>query len=253
MARERMIKWLPAVLLVTGMCVPAIGQESERGPGVSLGGPFGVLFGGGRGLRIGGPNGVQIGGGLGARFGGDNGAQFGGGEGVRIGPRDYDWPRRLGRGADAEEPTDEAELPGRFIQPGYDQTHSNDVVLHYPADAGDKLRIRLNGQTTELYPGDTIAVPSAGRGVAAQMPRPIGGFGWRRTLSPGSYVLQPSGRGWTISEGEIPVGGPERSQQDQEPQRLDVEDEAEELPTPGPVGLEASDQGRSRGLFRRRR
>jgi hypothetical protein len=226
-------------------------------PGVSIGGPSGVIFGGGRGLRIGGPNGAQFGGGFGARFGGDNGAQFGGGEGVRIGPRDYGRPPTGQPGLEIpqEEPL------GRFIDPGFETARADEALLHYPETAEGALRLKIDGEESEIYPGDTLAIPTGSR-TTIQIGRPIGGYGWRRKLKPGVYVFQESGRGWSIAPGQIPNEQPIGQPPQDDLQPTEAPDlnspEIETLPAPplpdDPAAQEASnsDQPRRR-LFGRRR
>lgn len=263
MARSFHARCLPVVLLISSLSFTICAQEPDgapprRRPGLMIGGPFGVIIGGGRGVRIGGENGAQFGGGLGARFGGDNGVQFGGGEGVRIGPRDYERSRRSEPLA-GEAAT--ADPPGRFIDPLYDRALPHEAVLHYPASADSKLQLRINGRDIELYPGDTLAVPNGSERASIQIARPIGGYGWRQPLGPGTYIFQESGRGWSIAAGTIP-------REPQQPRVLTDEtdiprglqmdrSEIEQLPLPTPdepAGREVSDQNQPRwSLFRRRR
>jgi len=243
------------------LSVPAQAQDPHAPPpdrpGISIGGPFGVIIGGGRGLRIGGPNGAQFGGGVGARFGGDYGAQFGGGEGVRIGPRDYGRPPANQPGAEyAAEPA-----PARFINPAFEPAGAGEALLHYPQSAEDRVRLRIDGEEIELYPGDTIAVPNVAR-TSIRIARPLGGYGWRQTLRPGVYIFQQSRRGWTVAPGEIPYDQPTEQQlrPDTEPtEDLELNSpEIEQLPAPPLPGeveaQEASDSdGPLRRLLRRRR
>lgn len=246
------VRILTVALLATSLTAACQAQGPDAmapgRPGVSIGGPFGVIIGGGRGLRIGGPNGAQFGGGVGARFGGDYGAQFGGGQGVRIGPREYGPPP----GADFAPEHSTA----RFIDLSFETAGPGETLLHFPQEAEGPLRIRIGGEEAEIYPGDTLAVPNTGR-TSIQIARPIGGFGWRRTLKPGIYVFEESARGWTIVPGQMPV------EQDYEQPALPTADpelnapEFEQLPAPPlpdqPEAQDASDQDQPRRLLLRRR
>jgi hypothetical protein len=101
-----------AVALIT-VCGEA---QAQRAP-VQIGGPNGVIMGGGMGFKVGGRNGIHFGGGQGAkfgptefgmhfgngqgaRFGGRNaGMQFGGGQGARFGTPEYGMQFGHGEGA----------------------------------------------------------------------------------------------------------------------------------------------------------
>jgi len=90
--------------------------QAQNAP-VQIGGPNGIVMGGGMGFKMGGRNGVHFGGGQGtkfgppefgmhfgngqgARFGGHNmGMQFGGGEGARFGSREFGMQFGNGEGA----------------------------------------------------------------------------------------------------------------------------------------------------------
>ena len=165
--------------------------ESNQ-PAIGIGGPFGVIIGGGRGVRIGGPNGVQFGGGVGARFGGRNGVQFGGGEGVRIGPREY-----------AMEPTNglNDSVPNLAQFRDGNETHTR---IHHPLTATHAVRLRINGQDTVISPGETLLLIGQEHPVSVQLIRPNGRYGLRRALSPGDYVFSQTRRGWTLVLGEVP-------------------------------------------------
>jgi len=91
-------------------------QAQDRAP-VQIGGPNGIVMGGGMGFKIGGRNGIHFGGGQGAkfgprefgmhfgngqgaRFGGQNlGMQFGGGQGARFGTPEFGMQFGHGEGA----------------------------------------------------------------------------------------------------------------------------------------------------------
>jgi hypothetical protein len=180
---------------------------SDR-PAVSIGGPFGVIIGNGRGMRIGGPNGVQFGGGAGARFGGrngvqfgggagarfggHNGVQFGGGEGVRIGPSTY-----------GPDPEYRPNRPPSVL----DQSQENNepqTTIHHPRTASQAVRLRINGQDTQISPGETIYLTDEEQPATLQFVRPNGRYGFRRSLSPGNYVFRETGRGWSLAAVETP-------------------------------------------------
>jgi hypothetical protein len=169
---------------------PYIEPQPER-PAVSIGGPFGVIIGGNRGVRIGGPNGVQLGGGAGARFGGPYGVQFGGGEGVRIGPRTY--------GPDpVYAPINDAAYTA---QPNGREAAF--TTIHYPRTATQALQLRINGEDTQISPGETISLDGP-QGFTLRIARPNGRYGFRRSQSPGNFVFVETRRGWTLA----PADGP---------------------------------------------
>jgi hypothetical protein len=143
-------------------------------------------------VRIGGPNGVQFGGGIGARFGGRNGVQFGGGEGVRIGPREY-----------AMEPANglNDSIPNLAQFRDGNETHTR---IHHPLTATHAVRLRINGQDTEISPGETLSLTGSEHAVSVQIARPNGRYVFRRALSPGDYVFHQTRRGWTLMLGEVP-------------------------------------------------
>jgi hypothetical protein len=162
------------------------------GRGMRIGGPNGVQFGGGVGARFGGRNGAQFGGGEGARFGGRNGVQFGGGEGVRIGPSEY------GTGP-VYRPDGPPSDQGRLQENNEPQTS-----IHHPRTATQAVRLRINGQETQISPGETVYLSDEEQPATLQFPRPNGRYGFRRSLSPGNYVLQETRRGWSLTATETP-------------------------------------------------
>ncbi len=73
--------------------------QAQRRP-IQIGGPNGIIMGGGMGFKVGGRNGVHFGGGQGARFGPSQfGMQFGGGQGARFGGQNLGMQFGGGQGA----------------------------------------------------------------------------------------------------------------------------------------------------------
>jgi hypothetical protein len=165
---------------------PVYDEPQPERPGVSIGGPFGVIINDENGVRIGGPNGVQFGGGAGARFGGPYGVQFGGGEGVRIGPRPY-----------APQPTWELNNPNAYAPQPTDQS-ADSTSIHLPRTATEALPIQINGEDTQIAPGETISLDTA-QGFVLRIARPNGRYGFRRSWAAGNYEFVRSRRGWMLA------------------------------------------------------
>ncbi len=149
---------------------------ASRG-GMSIGGPFGVVFGRGRGLSIGGPNGVQIGGGNGARFGGPEGVQLGNGTGLQFGAGTAGTPDRNSIGVTVGEAT------------------AKPITIEYPVTASQQLRLQLDGTELVVFPGETIEVNDR-QSVRLRAPTPEDQIGVHRILTPGHHELRLTERGW---------------------------------------------------------
>jgi len=204
--------------LPPGIAPPAPGETPPpyrtsalpvRRPAISIGGPYGVVIGGGYGVRFGGPNGAQFGGGEGARFGGRYGAQFGGGQGVRIGPAAHS-------ATPAGEPT---------------SFHGVPIVIHHPKSSGQALRIRIDDRETQILPGETVAFREGG--ISAQTMNANGRYGPRRWLSPGDYITRETRRGWTLDRRDAPIESTAAEETLQFPAlpKRDLPD-VEQIPTP---------------------
>ena len=197
-------------LYVAGPTGAAEDEEWREG-GFQIGGPFGVVIGGGHGLRIGGRSGVQFGGGAGAKFGGANGVQFGGGAGAKFGG---DGGVQFGGGAGAkfgsqqiggkstdgavpppsaptgESTADDAEAPQAEVveQP---------ITVFYPADAKEKLVFKLNGDEYTIAPGQTMTLRRDRRWILQYERKPSG----RRVqfeLGGGRYEFRRMDAGWDL-------------------------------------------------------
>jgi hypothetical protein len=173
--------------------LPEYVEPQPERPAVSIGGPFGVIIGANNGVRIGGPHGVQFGGGAGARFGGPYGVQFGGGEGVRIGPRTY------GPDPAYEYGLDDAAAYG----PQPTNSESGGSTIHHPRAATQPLPIQINGEDTQISPGETISLDGT-QGFTMRIARPNGRYGFRRSLAPGDYQFVQTRRGWVLAPAEAP-------------------------------------------------
>ncbi len=195
------------------------GQHSNhQHSGFSLGGPFGVVIGGGRGLRIGGPDGVQFGGGHGAQFGGPGGVQFGGGQLMRVGPGQFQTTQpqgALGAG-NRYQPTpagsqlvpsnanlgvhhqlsDQRQIPHPRPTASATQGALNMVTIHLPESATESVHMEINGQATEIFPGETLELDGA-QGVVVRM-HTKNRLAISRSLAPGNYSLQSTRRGWAL-------------------------------------------------------
>lgn len=201
-------------------------EPSVRRPAVSIGGPFGVVIGGGYGVRFGGPNGAQFGGGAGARFGGRNGVQFGGGESVRIGPS--------AESANPDDgPTDTALDLTTSMSPNQPQ-----IVIHHPQSSGQSLHVRINDRHTEIAPGEMISLSGQQR-ISVQIVNANGRTGPRRSLPPGNYISRETRRGWTLARRDAPIESAP-AEQTPHPNTLELNPPGfEQLPTPdGQPGVE---------------
>ena len=177
-------------------------DENWRRGGFQIGGPYGVVFGGGHGLRIGGRSGVQFGGGHGARFGGRHGVQFGGGHGARFGgPNGVQFG--AGHGARFGGPDGVQFGGGAGAKFGSQQIGGTtmqtppSITVHYPADAKGDLKIKLNDQEQTLTPGEMIELPADGRWTV-HFERKPGRRQVHHTLSHGNYEFRRAARGWEL-------------------------------------------------------
>ena len=167
------------------------------GQGVRIGGHSGAQFGGGEGAKFGGPSGVQFGGGRGAKFGGPDGVQFGGGAGAKFGPVQVGGqpvadPNRPA--ADRSRPvaggpvTDGTAPPVVLPRP---------TTLHYPESAKKPLDFELNGHPFTAKPGDRINLRGDRRWIIG-FERGDGHGERRYSLPPGDYTFKPSRTGWNL-------------------------------------------------------
>ena len=197
-----------------------IAESNASRSAVTIGGPFGVVIGGGHGVRFGGPNGAQFGGGVGARFGGRSGVQFGGGEGVRIGPSTVSASPDDGP-ADAA-----ADLT---IPPSRSQSQ---IAIHHPPSSRQSLHVRVNDQDAEIPPGQAISV-SGQRRVSVQIVNANGRIGPRRSLSPGNYISRDTRRGWTLVHSDAPIESAPTEEASRLPSTLELNPPGfEQVPTP---------------------
>ena len=121
---------------------------------IQIGGPNGVVFGGGRGLRIGGGNGVQLGGGQGLRFGPPGiGVQYGGGQGVRYGTTNFGV--QYGGGQLLRYGTPNAGVKIGGGEGARWGTRRGGVQF----GTGQGLQIgRFNSPTTDIYPANRVPI-----------------------------------------------------------------------------------------------
>ena len=94
--------FLPAIAMAMfcGDSVLQAQNQSYRRAPVQIGGPNGIIMGGGMGFKMGGRNGVHFGGGQGAKFGPPEfGMHFGNGQGARFGGQNFGMQFAGGQGA----------------------------------------------------------------------------------------------------------------------------------------------------------
>ena len=161
------------------------GAQFGGGQGAKFGGPSGVQFGGGVGAKFGGPDGVQFGGGQGAKFGGEDGVQFGGGAGAKVGPL-----QASGRPAADRDVSDVRPETPPVMRP-------RPTTLHYPADAKKPLDFTLNDHPFTAKPDDTINLRGDRRWIIG-FARGDGRGERRYALPPGDYTFKPSRTGWNL-------------------------------------------------------
>ncbi len=169
----RCLTWATGLLVLS-----AFGLESSANQGgFQIGGPDGVVIGGGYGLRIGGSDGVQFGGGKGARFGGPDGVQFGGGAGAKFGSVQIG-----GQGGESNAPRAASDEP---------------IVVHYPTDAKEPLDFTLNDWQFTLPPGETVQL-RGDRLWIIRFARGRGSADRRYSLPLGSYTFKQRRGGWDL-------------------------------------------------------
>ncbi len=181
--------------------------------GFQIGGPNGVVGGGGMGLRIGGQNGVQFGGGQGARFGPQGqGFQVGGGLGLQFG----NWNTR-GTGGYPAPGTYPGQIPNPPVAAGGNAPLANTPLLNAPATGPNIAAPRPTSApvSPQVSPQVDTPKPAATAGVAPQQvatrekivlklssdaKRPIEYTinGTPFQLSPGSSVVMDPGMTWKI-------------------------------------------------------
>ena len=206
---RRSLTWAAGLLVLS-----AIGSESAANQGgFQIGGPGGVVIGGGEGLRIGGSDGVQFGGGQGAKFGGPNGVQFGGGKGAKFGGPDG---VQFGGGAGAKfGPVQIGPVQigsGQIGGQGGDSHASRaasgaPILIHYPAEANEPLDFTLNDWQFTLPPGETVQLRSD-RLWIIRFARGRGASERRYSLPPGSYTFKQRRGGWDLARDKLEPAAP---------------------------------------------
>ena len=172
------------------------GVQFGGGQGAKFGGSSGVQFGGGEGARFGGPSGVQFGGGEGARFGGDDGVQFGGGAGAKFGPVQIGGQAGGGRQTNVNgTPADQSAspMPG-FVRP---ITLSYPVETKRPAKAQQPIDFTLNDLKYTIRPGETVNLRSDQLWIIRFSAGPQRADR-RYSLPPGHYTFKRVPNGWDL-------------------------------------------------------
>lgn len=162
-----------AIVVLMATCTEA---QAQRAP-VQIGGPNGIVMGGGMGFKVGGRNGIHFGGGQGAkfgptefgmhfgngqgaRFGGKNaGMQFGGGQGARFGTPEFGM--QFGRGEGARFGSKENPI----IKFG-----GNGTVRELVANKKQQTEIDRKRQQTETDPNPVLEGPLDGTELTAPTP-----------------------------------------------------------------------------------
>jgi hypothetical protein len=172
------------------------GVQFGGGQGAKFGGPSGVQFGGGEGARFGGPSGVQFGAGEGARFGGDDGVQFGGGAGAKLGPAQIGGQAGGDRQPNVNgTPDDQSGLPmPRFVRP---------ITLSYPVETKGSAKTQqpidftLNDWKFTIRPGETVNLRSDQLWIIRLSAGPER-TDRRYSLPPGHYTFKHVSNGWDL-------------------------------------------------------
>ncbi len=159
------------------------GVQFGGGQGAKFGGSSGVQFGGGEGARFGGPSGVQFGAGQGARFGGSDGVQFGGGAGAQFGPAQIDGQADGGRQPNVNgTPVD----PSASTLPGF----RSPITLSYPAEAQGPIEAQGPVETDSRV--ESKAPPEVWQPIDFTL------NDWKFTIRPGETVNLRSDQMWII-------------------------------------------------------
>jgi hypothetical protein len=95
-------------------------------------------------------------------------------------------------------------IDGRAARAQFRDGSESQTRIHHPRTATHAVRLRVNGQDTEISPGETLSLIGQERPVSVQLIRPNGRYGFRRALSPGDYVFSQTRRGWTLVLGDVP-------------------------------------------------
>ena len=217
-----------AIIVMLALVLGSNQSVNAQRRGIQIGGPNGLVIGGGYGFRAGGPNGVQFGGGEGARFGPRGaGVQFGGGVGARFGPGlqiggryTYRYPtypayrnyysgvapanvpdpavRNSGHAGYANAaPSMSAPTPVRSPDTSVVSTAPEMIVIQYPESAKQSLRYTINGTPFQLAPGNKIQMQP---GLDWEIGLP--GKGSKKNafklVEPGTYPLKQTENGWKV-------------------------------------------------------
>ena len=173
------------------------------GYGLRIGGPNGVQFGGGQGAKFGGPSGVQFGGGQGAKFGGPNGVQFGGGQGAKFGG-----PGGLQIGGTRPPAAAPVVVPGQpveVVEPPARRRRPQPVptTLYYPKEAEKPLAFTLNDHPFEIQPGQNVTLRGDRRWLLRFEAAPDGQQR-HYVLPQGTYTFKQKPDGWNLYRSQPP-------------------------------------------------
>ena len=232
-------------ILLVGLFIAATSIVSEanaqRRP-IRIGGPNGVVIGGGQGVRIGGINGAQFWSGGGARFGPPGrGVQLGGGQGLRIASIPF---RNYGNAGSR------MAYPSRTPTPM--NALSNQKTLGLPASAKEPFKYRLNGTPYQLNPGREINLHPNQRWTVTFSP---GDQQPDRSVSidrPGLYLFTESNGSWNLvrqnnaTSSERPVTPRRSNPGDNAPTTMD---KARKARTNSSVKQEASEAEQRRSVL----